>query len=71
MPATALTLLQTMAAEIAAALIDARLHAAVTHAAHMRRALALARRTAGPAGTVIVTGSLFLVGEVKKISLPA
>jgi len=37
----------------------------------LRQALALARRTAGPAGTVIVTGSLFLVGEVKKISLPA
>ncbi|MHB8055042.1 MAG: bifunctional folylpolyglutamate synthase/dihydrofolate synthase [Candidatus Aminicenantales bacterium] len=35
----------------------------------LRRALDLARRTAGSAGTVIVTGSLFLVGEVKKIDL--
>ncbi|MCX6567155.1 MAG: bifunctional folylpolyglutamate synthase/dihydrofolate synthase [Candidatus Aminicenantes bacterium] len=33
----------------------------------LRRALSLARRIAGPAGTVVVTGSLFLVGEVKKI----
>ena len=31
-----------------------------------RKALALARRLAGPAGTVFVTGSLFLVGAVKK-----
>jgi dihydrofolate synthase/folylpolyglutamate synthase len=30
------------------------------------RALALARRLAGPAGTVLVAGSLYLVGEVKK-----
>ncbi|MBN1938229.1 MAG: bifunctional folylpolyglutamate synthase/dihydrofolate synthase [Candidatus Aminicenantes bacterium] len=30
-------------------------------------ALRLARRMAGPAGTVVVTGSLFLVGEMKKI----
>lgn len=30
------------------------------------RALSLARRTAGPSGTVIVAGSLFLVGEAKK-----
>jgi dihydrofolate synthase/folylpolyglutamate synthase len=37
----------------------------------LRRALALARRTAGPAGTVIVTGSLFLVGEAKKTGLSA
>lgn len=32
----------------------------------LRRALTLARKTAGPSGAVIVTGSLFLVGEVKK-----
>jgi len=32
----------------------------------LRKALALARRSAGSAGTVFVTGSLFLVGEVKK-----
>jgi len=30
------------------------------------RALQAARRAAGPAGTVFVTGSLFLVGEIKK-----
>ena len=34
------------------------------------RALGLARRLAGPAGTIVVTGSLFLVGEVKKIIRP-
>lgn len=33
----------------------------------LRKALTLARRLAGPSGTVFVTGSLFLVGEVKKI----
>ena len=35
----------------------------------LRQAVSLARRTAGPEGTVIVTGSLFLVGEVKKTGL--
>ena len=33
-----------------------------------KRALDLARRAAGPSGTVFVTGSLFLVGEMKKIT---
>jgi len=44
LPGAALALLETMAAEIAAALIDARLHAEVAHVAHMRRALALAEQ---------------------------
>jgi len=35
----------------------------------LRPALTLARRLAGSAGTVFITGSLFLVGEVKKILL--
>jgi len=35
------------------------------------RAISEARRTAGPSGTVIVTGSLFLVGEAKKTGLSA
>ena len=34
------------------------------------RAFALARRLTGPDGTIVVTGSLFLVGEVKKVIRP-
>jgi len=40
----------------------------------LRRAVALARRKAGRAGTVIAAGSLYLVGEIKKLlqnSFPA
>jgi len=33
----------------------------------LRRAVALARREAGPRGTVLVAGSLYLIGEFKKI----
>jgi dihydrofolate synthase/folylpolyglutamate synthase len=33
----------------------------------LRLALRLARREAGPSGTVLVAGSLYLVGEVKKL----
>ena len=33
----------------------------------LRAAIALARRRAGPKGTVLVAGSLYLIGEVKKL----
>jgi len=33
----------------------------------LRRAVALARADAGPGGAVVITGSLFLVGEAKKL----
>ncbi|MBF0294690.1 MAG: bifunctional folylpolyglutamate synthase/dihydrofolate synthase [Magnetococcales bacterium] len=42
---------------------------AVTCLADARQALAAARRSAGPGGRILVTGSLFLVGEVRSLLL--
>lgn len=46
-------------------------HADAVRAGTIEEALALARRAAGSGGLVVVSGSLYLVGEIKKIVPPA
>ncbi|HKI55676.1 MAG TPA: cyanophycin synthetase, partial [Trueperaceae bacterium] len=62
----------TRAASSPRALAAPRLAAAMPHAVaidDVREALAAARRWAGPGGTVVVAGSLFLVGEARALAL--
>ena len=42
----------------------------VTVEPSLRKAVALARAEAGPGGAVVITGSLFLVGEAKRLRIP-
>jgi dihydrofolate synthase/folylpolyglutamate synthase len=49
--------------------IAARFHSKIRIEPDLRAAIALARRQAGPRGTVLVAGSLYLIGEIKKLPL--
>lgn len=63
--ATAYQQERALAAPALAARMQALAEVPIEVALDVREALALARRLAGPAGSVVVAGSLFLVGEAR------